>query len=310
MSEWQLASTAGRQRTTPPPLHVWVRAGLLAIVMLYAACGYYIYYGNILPTQFEKSFFTQQFEEFNQKLSAVRSTGEDPVTVVFIGTSRMKNVSFSPETIARVAQAASIKRPVVSTRLTIALGGYERLRDAVLRLAATRPDHVVIMPELLYQDFTITGRGMIAFRYLQERLRGRDFVMFDTQREFMQAACYGFEASAKAQLDNVDTWMNANPADPGPMAAAAAIRQMAESGSNVYIANIPPHPDLAKLKAPRPDTQKLLAAHGLEGMANIHPMQGSTAVEPGAYCDYNHINPEKAAVWLSPLFQKMAAGNE
>ncbi len=306
MSDWQLSSQAIPRRACTSPIDVWIRAVVLCIALLYLLCGYFIYFGIPLPTASDRQHFDKQIQLFAESVDASRQNGNDPLITVFIGTSRIKNVALDPARVSQVAQTVGIERPVISSLLAVNWGGFQRLSEAVDEVARMRPDYVVVMPEVLHEDFALPGRAMIAFRYVQHKLRRRDHTLFDSEDEFEKAACSGFDDAADDRVDLDATWIRSNPKDPGPQAAANALKELAANGAQIHIVDIPAHPELTKAKARKFDTRTLLTLHGLDRIQNIHVPSAGIAVPVSAYCDYAHIDPEKADVWLAPLFKRIA----
>ena len=129
------SSNLPRSRTRASPIDVWVRGILLSLLMLYASCFYLIYIDKPLPSVTDSNHFAARIQQFDDSVAALKRAGRAPLTVIFIGTSRIKNVAIDTAKVAQAAQAVNIKRPVVSTHLAINWGGYERLQEAVRQVA-------------------------------------------------------------------------------------------------------------------------------------------------------------------------------
>ena len=109
MSDWQVTSGQRRQRSNPAPVDVWVRAVIIAIALLYCAVGYFVYFGIPLPTDTDRKHFRAEVERFQSDLKSA----DDPVSIVFIGTSRIKNIALDRDLVVKAARDAGLTRPVV-----------------------------------------------------------------------------------------------------------------------------------------------------------------------------------------------------
>ena len=167
---------------------------------------------------------------------------------------------------------------------------------------------------LTFEALVPVLRSRIAFQYLQQKIRPREHAIFDRANEFEQAACHGFEVTAQARAEQHAGWMRPNPQAPGPQAAAAALKELALSGTIVLISEVPTHPELARIRGKRVNHQALLAGHGLDKVANIRVDPGGFNIPADAYCDFAHIAPGKADIWLQALFERIVeaaeAGNQ
>jgi hypothetical protein len=301
-----LSDSRQQRRIAASPLGVWGRAALLFAVFWTLTIAYFVHVETPLTSESDRAHFAGQIQELERKAAALKRSGEEPLTLMFIGNSRAKNVAFDSMRIVQAARRSGFERPVVSSVLAINLGGFERLHEAMAGLERARPDYVVIMPELLYEDLGSLFRARIGFRYLQRTIRGGEFSLFDRQEEFGEPACLGFDRPPEERVRRRRTWVHLDPANPGPREAAAALRRLAENGTRIYVADIPVHPRLAELRADEMDHHVLMARHGLNGHANIRLLVTGASIPADAYCDYAHMSPQRAGIWLRPLFAAIA----
>jgi hypothetical protein len=294
-----------RRRAVAPPLRTWLFTAAVFTAITYAFFAYLIFVNTPLVADDDPARFTTQIEALDQQAESYRAAGQDPLRVMFIGTSRLKNVVLDSDVVAAAAKDAGITRPVASSYLAVNWGGFQRLEHAVKALIKAHPDDVVIMPELYYEDYSLSGRFMIAYLYIQQRFWLRTFRVFDEEAEFKMPTCDGFDIPADSRLREHRTWIRKKIDAPGPRAAGSATKALADAGIRVWIADVPTTTELADLQSPRPAIDSLLQFHDLDGLANVKPLVGFADIPRDDYCDYAHIRPDRARAWLDPLFQEI-----
>lgn len=295
------------QDTLGAPLRVWVNASFMAAMIAGAALSYLMFDHAPVRSSLDSEEFGKRIEALKSESGALHRAGRDPLEIVFIGTSRTKNVALEPEIVRRAARKAGLDRPLVVSVLAVNWGGFERLQPAVDDLAEVRPDYAIVIPELLYEDFGYGSRLRFALRYLQQWFWQQDYTLFDVEGEFDASACRGFEYPVEQRARDHQRWMHVQIDGPGPRAAADALRKLAATGGRIYVAEIPVHPRLAELQREKIDPRQALALHGLDRLPNIRAFDSPTEVPDSAFCDFVHIAPEHAHTWLDPLFKRIAA---
>jgi hypothetical protein len=253
--------------------------------------------------------FERQIHSMTDSAERARSNGAYPVKLMFIGTSRLKNLAYDTAGVARIAREAGIERPVSSSYMTVDWGGFERMSEAITQLEAAQPDFVVTMPEMFYEDFTTVARIRMAIRYLQVTFWGRDFVLTDQPEKFAEPSCDGFGYDPHLREEIATSWIESGLDNPGPKSAAKAMVELSAKGTKIYIAAIPVHPALAKIRGERVNVQAILKDLGVSKSPNIRVLTDFIAVPPDAFCDYAHIDPKNAHYWLRPLFERLRQDN-
>jgi hypothetical protein len=81
------------------------------------------------------------------------------------------------------------------------------------------------------------------------------------------------------------------------------------NGTKIYIANIPTHEALARIRGSKVDVKGVLRELGLPESPNIRVLTDFAAIPPEAFCDYAHIDPKNAHYWLRPLFERLRQDN-
>lgn len=302
------AEAGARQwRIRAAPMRVWLRASLLALSISGGVVGYLTFIHTPIRSTSDTAEFGKRIESLQADSGALRRAGQDPLKVVFIGTSRTKNIAFEPDVVRRAARNAGLDRPVVSNFLAVNWGGFQRLEHAVDKLAEARPDYAIVMPELLYEDYANGSRLRFALRYLQQWFWRQDYTLFDVEGEFETSACRGFDYPVEQRARDHYRWMRVHIDGPGPTAAAQALRKLATVAGEIYVAEIPVHPRLAALQQHKIAARQALALHGLDRISNIKPFNGPADLPDSVFCDFVHFAPEHAESWLGPLFRKIAA---
>jgi hypothetical protein len=256
-----------RRVALPAPLDAWIRALLIFLVFWLSVWAWGIW-STPLPVPVDTALFRNRFAAFDQQVTALRKTGKEPIKLVFLGTSRIRNITLDTAVVTNSAHAAGVDRPVANVVLGVNWGGFERFKPALAMIAAEHPDVIVIMPELLTEDFSMLTRARLGSSWIEQSFWGQDFVPF-ADRETELVACIGFDQSPEDRDAESTMMIKPDLAGRGPQLAREFLRQMAAKGITVYVADVPVS---EKLKAVRPDTLKenaILGATGLAGQARI-----------------------------------------
>jgi hypothetical protein len=287
----------------PPPLRVWIAAAaLFAIIAALAALAFEI--ATPMPTQADTRFFEHQLMSLQKQAQAYRAQGADPISIVFLGTSRMKNVAMNARTVAAEAKAAGVQRPVASTYFAIDWGGFERLSPEIAMVEQARPDVVVLMPDFFFQDFNSLARLRFGLHFLQARLWGKDFLFFG-EEEYERPACVGFDVSTRQRHALNDRWLAVDTDSRGPMLARRATQALAANGITVIVADVPTTPSLSG-DPTRFSGAAFAAQSGLELSPNIRTAWIGQAFDKDDYCDLAHIRPDRAFKWQRAFFARSA----
>lgn len=283
-----------RRSAQPAPLDVWARAVLLVLLLWTAAIAFVVYLWSPMPATVDTEQYARQFANLDRQVRAGQGKGEHPLTIVFLGTSRMRNVALDSAAIAAAARAAGVTRPVASTVLGVNWGGFERFAPALPMIARHRPDVVAIMPELLDEDFTRNVRAQLGVGRLQSWMWGKPFSPFAIGETTTQV-CLGFIRSPKQRDAQNRSFMEIGTNSPGPRLARDFIRRMTAQGTQVLVIDVPVSRELAAI---RPEKRPVPAT---AAVAIIH-----IPVDRSAYCDFAHIDPRKADAWRQPFFREIA----
>jgi hypothetical protein len=288
----------------PPPLKVWIAtAALFALVVAAIAVAFEV--ATPMPTAADMRFFNRQVASLEKQEQMYRARGEDPISVVFLGTSRMKNVTMDPASVAEQAKAAGIERPVASTYFAVDWGGFERLSPEVRQIEQLRPDVVVMMPEFFTQDFNWRARLRFGMHYLQATLWGKEFLFFGYV-EYDRSGCIPFKVSASERLDYNDEWIRSGTDLKGPRLAREAVKRLGDAGTLVLVADVPPTPVLNAAHAATAGPAS--AAHlGLPASPQVRTAWIGHSFAPDDYCDVAHIKPSHASRWQRAFFDRSAA---
>lgn len=288
-----------RERSRPPPLSAWVAAFAIVAVLAALAAAGFVYLKTPVATPGDARFYAAQLDRLDRQERRLKAGGADPLSILFIGTSRIKNVAFDPAEVAGSARSAGIRRPVASTFMAINWGGFERFAPAIDPILERRPDVVVLMPELFVEDFNAVTRAQLGYRYLQTRLWGQDYKLFGT-REFAEPVCHGFERSVEDRLADHREWIRDGSDLPGPRLAHQAARAFTDAGIMVIVADVPASRSMTRVRPgpdaglPKPDKSSSPRRVRAEPLPNT------------AYCDWAHIHPANASVWQRAFFAKSA----
>jgi len=266
-----------------------------------ATAGYFAFVATPVNVPSDAAFFNAQVDRLQRQEETYRGSGQEPLSIVFVGTSRMKNATFDPAQVAQSAKSAGIQRPVASTYLAINWGGFERLQPAMQPLLKVHPDAVVIMPELFVEDFNARARARLGFRFLQGKVWSQDYKLFgDT--EFYEPACSGFHTIEDRIADH-RSWISDSTSSRGPVMAREAVRQLISAGIRVMIADVPTSAAMTAQRA-SPTEEQFLRGARLPQDADMvwlgHPLPNS------AYCDWAHLDPHKASIWQRTFFSRAA----
>ena len=293
-----------RRAPTPAPIDAWHRGLLLALLVL--ALGAFVATRHTpMPTALDTRDFREQFASLDAQVAKARAAGQQPLSIVFIGTSRMRNVALDPAEVAASARSAGIARPVASTAIGVNWGGFQRFAPAEPMIAKARPDFIVIMPELFEEDFSVLSRVRIGKAWAEQVFWGKDFVLF-AEKESKLQVCMGFEQTPEERQAEAGQTIIAAPDGPGPQAARAFVQRMAAAGSQVIVADLPVTGPLQALRPSMPTEAGWLAKSGL---AKVSGVSAAFLVKPfarEAYCDVAHMDPKRASIWQQAFFRKVA----
>ena len=293
-----------RNANRAPPLGLWlVAAGIVAALAALTAA-WFIFVETPVATPSDAQFYRAQIERLDRQVRHYRQKGEEPISVVFIGTSRMKNVAFDPAQVTRAARSAGVRRPVANTYMAVNWGGFERFGPAVEMLRDYRPDVIVVMPEFFVEDFNYLARARLGYRYLQTKLWGQDHKLFGT-REFNEPVCHGFEESVDDRLEDHGEWIMEGDDLPGPDIAEQAVRDLASNGSLVVIADVPVSRAMAAHRS-RASAAEVTAESAFAPSLRVRSVPLEQPLGDAAYCDWAHINPARADVWRQAFFARMS----
>jgi len=139
-----------RRREEPPaPLGLWIQVAVIVAILLAVLVAVPKMAATPMPGDADARFYREQLGKLDRQMASLRGQGKDPLSIVFLGTSRMKNAAYHAEIVASSAKKSGVTRPVASTFIGINWGGFERLTPAMKMIAERQPDVVVMMPELL-----------------------------------------------------------------------------------------------------------------------------------------------------------------
>lgn len=293
-----------RRAVLPPPLDLWRRTLAIVAVLVLLSCAFFIYVATPLPRDGDREFYRTQLVNLDRQVRANGADGQRPLSIVFIGTSRLKNVAFNAREVAQSARAAGVNRPVASIVLPINWGGFERFEPTIDAIVDRRPDAVVIMPELFFEDFNNTSRAWLGFRFLQTKLWGQDFKLFGN-REFHEPVCHGFARTIEDRLADHSEWIMDSRTSPGPELARETVRRLANVGALVIIGDVPVSRRMLSLRPGISEVQ-FTSESGLSKLPNLRTAWTPGPIADEEYCDWAHIKPTSANVWLRPFFASVA----
>jgi len=284
-----------RRSAQPAPLDAWLRA-LLALLLLWIGAGlWFVFMRTPMQVEVDRVSFARQLADFDRHVRAAEADGGKPLRVLFLGTSRIRNVTLDSAAVAAAARDAGVKRPLASGVIGINWGGFERYEPVLRSIERRRPDVIVVMPELLHQDFPASFRLQLGLAWLQSRLWGKEFRAFPAD-ETVARVCLGFDRSARERDADDRGHVKTDIDAPGPRLARAFLGRMAGQGTEILVADVPVTPELLAVRKPLP-------APGGDGFERVK----FGAVDRTAYCDFAHIDPTKADAWRRPFFAAVAA---
>jgi hypothetical protein len=285
-------------------LSVWLLAFGIVAALVAAAASVFMFLATPVATPSDAEFYEAQIDRLDRQARSYRENGEDPISVVFIGTSRMKNVAFDSAQVTRAASLAGVERPIANIFMAINWGGFERFGPAVELLRERRPDVVVLMPELFVEDFNYVSRAQLGYRYLQTKLWGQDYKLFGI-REFSEPVCHGFERTVEDRLADHREWIRDGSGLRGPAAARQAVRDLADRGVLVVVADVPVSRTMTALRPPA-SGRRFAAESNLPLSRQVRTAWIGQPLADGAYCDWAHIHPSRADVWRQRFFSTIA----
>ena len=291
-----------RRSAQPAPLDIWVRT-LLIVLLLVAGASAWVAFGHTpMPVRSDSVAFTEKLTNLRKRLRQIRGKGESPISMVLIGTSRLRNVALDSSAMADAAREAGIERPLATTVLGVNWGGFERLAPALPMIEQLRPDVLVVMPEFVTEDFTPAMRLRMGAAWLQRGIWGKGYNPFPAD-EISGTVCNSAESPAE-RFARGRSYIRPDPDGRGPRLAHAFLRRMATAGTQVYIADVPVSPELAALRPPSPKNWPSPAALGLREL-RIRGIPLTGRIDRNAYCDHAHLDPLRAAAWRGPFFDAL-----
>ena len=294
-----------RRSPAAAPISAWPRA-VMGFLFLYLALNAWFVVGTTpMPTEFDIKSYAARFADLDRQVAKLRQTGADPLVVVFLGTSRLRNVTLDSAGIAEAASRTGIERPVASTVLGINWGGFERLEPALPLIESRRPDVIVVMPELLTEDFTYSARMRFGLIWLRSVIAYTEYRAFAPD-ELFAPSCEDFAGGPVRRFTDGGRLIGPATESHGPVRARAFLKHMAEAGTKVIITEVPVTNELAALRPAGSRAEDMLEHAGLAGTPGVDVVPLSGHVPRSAYCDYAHIDPKQAASWQDPFFQAAA----
>ena len=293
-----------RRSAQPAPLRVWLRALALVMLLWIAASALFVYWRTPMPTTVDSGSFAERLSALDSQVSRIEAQGQRPVTMILLGSSRMRNVALDSTAMAAAARRAGVTLPLASTVIGVNWGGFERLAPIVPMIERRHPDVLVVMPDLLLEDFTPRIRLQMGVRWLQSLLWGKPYVPFAASDATL-LVCSGFGGSAAQRDAENGGFVAPAPKGTGPRQARALVERMANEGTLVYLADVPVSPELAALRSPLPQNDSLLTTLGLQG-TRVGTVSFPSGIGRAAHCDYAHIDPAKADAWREPFFRQIA----
>ena len=293
-----------RREGLPPPLSLWASAAGLVVLLVAGLFAAPLFAPTPFPTEGDSQFYSEQLTKLDRQVRDLKAKGENPLSIVFVGTSRMKNAAFESDMVAKSARKAGVVRPVASTFIGINWGGFERLKPAIDMLGERRPDAVIMMPELLYEDLGYTARVRIFFRYLQSKLWGQRYSLFG-DREYYIEACSGFANPVETRMSQHREWIATDEKGAGPRLARNMVRTLADQGMLVVIADVPTTGAMVKARAEAPPSE-MAARSGFSALTNVR-IERISSLPDAVYCDWAHMNPQRAGLWQGTLLGRIAA---
>lgn len=295
--------TAMQRERSAPPVRLWLAVlGMIAPVLAALAVAP-LFMATPLPLDADNGFYGVQLGKLDKQARALSARGAKPLTIVFIGTSRMKNVAFRADEVASSARQAGVTRPVASTFIGINWSGFERLGPAIQQLEHHQIDVIVIMPDLLFEDLNYSTRVRLFFRYIQSKLWGQQYNLFG-DREYYLTTCFGFDHPVAERIALSRQWITDGEQLPGPRMARNAVRDLNDRGKLVVIADVPVTRTMMEKRGALPDAHHV--AQSFNGLPNVRIAEMPDPFPQSDYCDWAHIDPAHASVWQRAFFGRMA----
>ena len=275
------------------------------MLILLGSIAFFAFVTTPMPTELDEEFFRSQMNELDRQRGTIEAAGQKPISIVFIGTSRLKNVTFDPAEVSATAKAVGVNRPVANIVLAINWAGFERFGPALKMIEARRPDVVVVMPEFFVEDFSSAARARIGIRYLQAKFWNRNFTVF-SRTEFHGHSCDGFSQTVEHRLDSHRRWAMSGSQLRGPTLARNAIRRLSNLGAKIYITDVPVSKPMMALRVGPLANPRFLSESGPAGVDNVRIIRMAQPYDQSAYCDWAHIDPSGARLWQRDFFRAIA----
>jgi hypothetical protein len=254
-----------------------------------------------MPLAVDSALYSRQFADLDRQMTDLRRAGQKPISMVFLGTSRIRNVTLDTAHVAASARDAGVVRPVASTVIGVNWGGFERFTPALKMIAQRRPDVVVIMPELLNEDFTAPTRARMGKSWLQALLWGKDYSPFATGETTLKV-CIGFDQQPAERDAEFRSFVVPDPAGKGPRLAREFLGKLARNGTRVIVTDVPVSRELASIRPPLSTGKTLLATLGLADLPNVSAIVLGNRFPRSSYCDFAHMDPAHDRDWQSAFF--------
>jgi hypothetical protein len=287
------------------PLDVWRRALLFMLLALAMAGARAAFVHTPMPTEVDAPLYGEQLGKLDRQAAAAAKAGGEPLSMVLLGTSRLRNAALDAKGMARQAQAAGITRPVVSTVLGVNWGGFERFAPALAMIERRRPDVLVVMPELLSEDFTPVARARVGKSWLESKLWGTEFSPFAVG-ETTRQVCIGFTQRPEERDAEASDLIAHDPHGRGPKMARAFLERMARAGTRIIVADVPVSRQLAALRPPLPQGPALLKSLGIGEIPGAEAIVIGASFDQTAYCDVAHLEPRSGHLWQAAFFSRAA----
>lgn len=296
---------APRRRAMAPPLDVWIRAFELTVLCLAIVCAWAVWIRTPLPETQDRALVQHELALLDRRAEAISRAGGRPLKVLFLGTSRMRSVTLDVEGLVAEARAAGIKRPLAVTTIGLDFGAFQRLGSSLAAIKQRDWDMVVIMPELLSQDYTKRVRAEMGAKWVATQLWGRDYAFFASDDQGFPD-CTHFGNTIEEYNGINDAIIARNLDGEGPRLARRFVLDMAARGTHVVIADIPVTATFEAHRPAEPRGSAKLAEFGLTGQPLITLSEMSNTLPEQKYCDYTHINPANDTLWQRPFLANVA----
>ena len=292
------------QEPAAPPMTMWAVLGGIGVAFSAAVFASPHIVETPMPTAFDRQFFRGQLLTLHAKAARDLARGEQPLRIVFLGTSRMKNAVLDSALVTRSARAADIDRPVHSTFMGVNWGGGERFQPVFELLEKYPPDVLVVTTSLLAEDYSHWARRHILLRYIRSHLEGQSLFQLFNDAEFRESSCKDFTDPLDQRIKNANEWLVPGADRIGPNLVADAARTLAARGTLVVVADVPPTTELQEKKALHP-TQEVVREAGLAKVDNVAVVDIPADLPKSGYCDWAHFEPSRAGHWQQELFSEL-----